>query len=516
MAKRRVDLNLSKKAEILEKYRLLPKCSQRAAAEQLNISRGCLRNILLNEAERQRETSLLEGSDRKRQRHGKDQEVEAGLWKWFRFAQSRNAPVNGPILMQKAEEISKQLGHNEFTASEGWFYRWKKRHDLSYIKLYGEASEANTKAAAEWTSGNMQELLKRYEPANIYNADETALYFRALPDSTYVDKATRKQARGTKVAKDRLTVLICCSMTGDKHRLLVIGLSRKPRCFKNVRAFPADYNASKNAWMTTKIWSEWLQTWDKSLCLQKRKIALVVDNCTAHGDVEGLKCIEIVKLPPNTTSLIQPCDMGVIRTLKAYFRHEMRARIIDAIEDGSDATVNANVVAKKVSVLDALHMLSHSWLRVASNTIRNCWRKAKFVLAPRDQDLEHEEAIPYPNGMSEELFEEWVTMEEDASVCAELTLEEEEAEIMQQIVSKNSDGDDMDDQEEDAENDKTPEEATPSSAEMRFYMHRLQIGLERRGFDKMNEFEKLNGHVRQFLRHQQPMRQLTLDVFARK
>ena len=42
-----------------------------------------------------------------------------------------------------------------------------------------------------------------------------------------------------------------------------------------------------------------------------------------------------------------------------------------------------------------------------------------------------------------------------ASVCAELTLEEEEAEIMQQIVSKNSDGDDMDDQ-EDAENDETP------------------------------------------------------------
>ena len=39
---------------------------------------------------------------------------------------TRNAPVNGPILMQKAEEISKQLGHNEFTASEGWFYRWKK------------------------------------------------------------------------------------------------------------------------------------------------------------------------------------------------------------------------------------------------------------------------------------------------------------------------------------------------------------------------------------------------------
>jgi len=36
------------------------------------------------------------------------------------------------------------------------------------------------------------------------------------------------------------------------------------------------------------------------------------------------------------------------------------------------------------------------------------------------------------------------------------------------------------------------------------------------GFDKMHEFEKLNGHIRQFLHYQQPMRQLTFDVFALK
>ena len=108
----------------------------------------------------------------------------------------------------------------------------------------------------------MLELLKRYEPANVYNADETTLYFRALPNSTYVAKSTRKDVRGIKVAKDRLTVLVCCSMNGDKHRLLVKGLSRNPRCFKNVQTFPADYTASKNAWMTTNIWTDWLQAWD--------------------------------------------------------------------------------------------------------------------------------------------------------------------------------------------------------------------------------------------------------------
>ena len=219
----------------------------------------------------------------------------------------------------------------------------------------------------------------RYEPACIYNADETAFYFRALPDSTYV-KNIRKQARGMKVAKDRLTVMVCCTMTGDRQRLLVIGKSKRPRCFKNVRTFPADYTSSKNVWMTKTIWMDWLKKWDRSLRLQQRKVALLIDNCTDHCDVDGLTYIEVVMLTANTTSLIQPCDMGIIHTLKAHCRHEIRARIIDAIDDGCDATLNANMIAKRLSVLDALHMLAGGWTKVSEETIRNCWKKAKFIL----------------------------------------------------------------------------------------------------------------------------------------
>ena len=215
--------------------------------------------------------------------------------------------------------------------------------------------------------------MKKYEPSDIYNEDETAFYFRALLDSTYVKKSSRKLARGSKVAKDRLTVMVCCNMIGDKHGLLVIGTSQKPRCFKNVRAFPAVCSFSKNAWMTDGIWSAWLRKWDKSLCFQQRKIALLVDNYSAYGDLEELKCIEVVKLPPNTTSLIQPCDMGIIRTLKAYCRHEIRARIINAFEDGcNDSSINANTIAKRLSVLDTLHILARSWNKVTKKTIRNC------------------------------------------------------------------------------------------------------------------------------------------------
>ena len=162
--------------------------------------------------------------------------------------------------------------------SDGRFNRWKKRHDLRYTKLYGEACEADKDSAAMWTSENVQELLKKYEPADVYNADETAFYFRALPDSTYVKKSFRKLARGSKVVKNRLTMLVCCNMMGDKHGLIVIGTPQKLRCFKNVRAFPADYSFSRNAWMTNGIWFDWLRNYVFSLCIE----AYVFSNKKSH------------------------------------------------------------------------------------------------------------------------------------------------------------------------------------------------------------------------------------------
>ena len=105
-----------------------------------------------------------------------------GCGNGFYLAQSRKVPINRPVLMQKAEEIAKQLGHDQFKSSDGWFNRWKKKHDLRYTELYGEANEADGEVAAMWTSENVQELLKKYEPADVYNADETAFYFRVLSD----------------------------------------------------------------------------------------------------------------------------------------------------------------------------------------------------------------------------------------------------------------------------------------------------------------------------------------------
>ena len=83
-----------------------------------------------------------------------------------------------------------------------------------------------------------------------------------------------------------------------------------------MEGLPVEYHANKNAWMTSEIFQNWLTSWDVELQHKQRKILLLVDNCAAHPHLDNLKNIKLEFLPANTTSLVQPMDMGVIKNLK--------------------------------------------------------------------------------------------------------------------------------------------------------------------------------------------------------
>ena len=94
--------------------------------------------------------------------------------------------------------------------------------------------------------------------------------------------------------------------------------------------------------MTSVIFNDWLNKWDLEL---KRKTVLLVDNCTAHTNSSLLKNIKVISLPANTTSLIQPCDQGIIRTFKGHCGREIRSGIIAELDDIPDQS-EASAVAK--------------------------------------------------------------------------------------------------------------------------------------------------------------------------
>ena len=97
------DLTLSEKQELLKKYDSLPKCTQREAAPNLEISQPLLRKLLKSRLEI--ETACVENGSksRKRKRCGKDKDVEKILNKLFVEVRDKNAPINGPMLKLKLE-----------------------------------------------------------------------------------------------------------------------------------------------------------------------------------------------------------------------------------------------------------------------------------------------------------------------------------------------------------------------------------------------------------------------------
>jgi hypothetical protein len=87
------------------------------------------------------------------------------------------------------KDLAKKIGKDDLVATEGWFHRWKKRENISFVKPHGEQGEADHVAAWLWIHSEWPSLIAKYPPSCVLNADETGLYFRALlPEHTYAFK----------------------------------------------------------------------------------------------------------------------------------------------------------------------------------------------------------------------------------------------------------------------------------------------------------------------------------------
>ena len=95
---------------------------------------------------------------------------------------------------------------------------------------------------------------------------------------------------------------------------------------------PCRYRAQHKRWMSGELFEDWLHELDRKFAVSKRKIALIIDNCTAHPHVGNLKWVELIFLPPNTTSHTQPMDQGIIRAKKAKYRSLAVRKLTLALE----------------------------------------------------------------------------------------------------------------------------------------------------------------------------------------
>jgi hypothetical protein len=216
--------------------------------------------------------------------------------------------ISDDILSVKALEFAFLCNEEKFKGSDGWVDKFKKRHNLKQYNMHGEVASAPL-AELDTMRENLRQILKNYDPKDIFNCDETGLFWKMRPNRTI----SNGPVAGTKQSKDRVTVLFTCNATGtEKMRPLFIHKYENPRALKNIskNTLPVNYYWNSKSWMQVSIWNEYLKRLDAQMRVQNRNIILLIDNAPTHSLYENtnLTNIKIEFLPPNTTSHFQPYD----------------------------------------------------------------------------------------------------------------------------------------------------------------------------------------------------------------
>jgi hypothetical protein len=88
---------------------------------------------------------------------------------------------------------------------------------------------------------------------------------------------------------------------------------------------------------------------------------LVLDNCAAHPPLDSLKNIQLEFLSSNTTSLVQPMDMGIIKMTTLYCA-KLVNYILEATEENLlTSSSTAKEVSARIDLLQAVQFIADSW-----------------------------------------------------------------------------------------------------------------------------------------------------------
>lgn len=381
---KRSSLTLAERVQVIEESR--KNVSQRDLAKKFKCGKSQIQRILQNQQGIINEWTVSSNSLNKRKLKPKRkqtyEDVNSQVLKWFREVTGQKIPVNGPSIQEKAKHIAEQLGAAEFKASNGWLEAFRKRNNIALKTIPGQAADADVGVGVKEQEKRMPELSGGYEAKDIFNMDVTALLFRTIPDNTLIEKG--KQCIGGKISKERITVVLCCSATGEKMKPLVIYKSIKPACFKNVNInnLGVQWAYNRKCWMTSEIFLDWLRKLNAKMVSEDRQIIMLLNNANFHPKQTVASNVKILFLPQNTTCYSQPLAQGIIQAMKLQYRKRMLRKLVTEVDDVSSAAE----MCTKITVLDACNWVRDAWSCVSEATITKCFAKCGIKSATQDEE----------------------------------------------------------------------------------------------------------------------------------
>ena len=244
-------LTLKEKVEVIKTAEKDRSMNQRTLAEKFECGKTQIAQILKkNESIMSLYKSNQCGSSMKKMsRTSMFEDVNKALFEWYVLACSKNIYPGGPQLLEKAKEIAEKLGKSDFKGSNGWFSKWKARYNIKKFKVCGESGDVRGEMVESWME-RLPEIVRGYRIEDIWNMDETGVFWRALPESGFEQRG--KACKGGKKSMQRITVAFFVSASGEKEKPIVIWKSKNLRCLKRFEksTLPALYYNQKKSWMT--------------------------------------------------------------------------------------------------------------------------------------------------------------------------------------------------------------------------------------------------------------------------
>ena len=164
--------------------------------------------------------------------------------------------------------------------------------------------------------------------------------------------------------------------------------------------FPGtSFHCSGNGWVTQELYYKWFQFFLANIP-PVQPVALIKDGHSSHIFVEVIELaksndVHLLYLPPHTTHILQPLDVGVFKSLKSFYSKECRKYV----NDRPGTVITTGIISM---------LIEKAWPKSVTplNIMAGFWKTGAYPLNPgeiSDCELKPSEVLIQPRVPSEEI-----------------------------------------------------------------------------------------------------------------
>lgn len=396
-------LSLGQKADILDRLRAGE--GSTSVAKAYNLNESTVRSVKKNEGKIRASLAAGVSKHLKLSFHSQTlRKMEKNLSAWMVKQQSKGIELSMKTIQKKAKIMHNQIKFDSLTtklntgkeltflASKGWFMNFKKRFEQ--LQTTNEQPTQETDAnvviidyeAAEKFTEDLTRLVreKGYKPEQVFNVGESQMFWKRLPSKTFLAKQ-EQQSKGSKPSNDRISFLLCVNASCDLlTKPMVVYRTQNPKALreKNKHHLPVFWKSNRHAKITELLFSDWFHNCfihEVTKYLNEKnldfKVLLILDDSACH--TEHLQFahpnVEVLFIPPNTSSQLQPLQNGIMHIFKAHYTRYTFQHILTAIKQNYD-TEHIAKIWDEYNIADCIRNIKQSLDEMKPVRIRACWK----------------------------------------------------------------------------------------------------------------------------------------------